>query len=180
MLSRSSHSDATENRASDASARPAGASGKADFASFRIIADRNIFDPNRPGGTRRVESTPRQKTPDSFTLVGIISYEKGTFAFFDGTSSDYKKALKCADTIAGYKVASIAADTVKLAAGTNQVELRVGMQMRREEDGQWQPGSRPETYAASSNSSAAAHSDPASTTEENEVLKRLRLKKEQE
>ena len=28
------------------------------------------------------------------TLVGTMTYEKGTFAFFDGSSSEYRKALK--------------------------------------------------------------------------------------
>ena len=71
------------------------------------------------------------------TLVGTMTYEKGTFAFFDGTSSDYKKALKLTDTIAGYKVTTIAPNGVKLASGTNEVELSVGAQLRREEDGPW-------------------------------------------
>ena len=66
-----------------------------------------------------------------------MSYEKGTFAFFDGTSSDYKKALKLTDSIAGYKVTNIAPNSVKLASGTNELELSVGAQLRREEDGPW-------------------------------------------
>ena len=55
-----------------------------------------------------------------------MTYEKGTFAFFDGTSSDYKKALKLTDVIAGYKVTNIAPNGVKLASGTNALELSVG------------------------------------------------------
>ena len=62
-----------------------------------------------------------------------MTYEKGTFAFFDGTSSEYKKALKLADAIAGYKVTNIAPNGVKLASGTNELDLSVGAQLRREE-----------------------------------------------
>ena len=80
---------------------------------------------------------PTPKSFDSLTLVGTMSYEKGTFAFFDGTSSEYKKALKLTDAIAGYKVTNIAPNGVKLASGTNELELSVGAQLRREEDGPW-------------------------------------------
>ena len=31
---------------------------------------------------------------DSFSFVGTMSYAKGTFAFFDGTSPDFRKVLE--------------------------------------------------------------------------------------
>ena len=111
--------------------------------------DRNIFDPNRyprrPGIEARVR---RPKSFDSLTLVGTMTYEKGTFAFFDGTSSEYKKALKLTDAIAGYKVTNIAPNSVKLASGTNELELSVGAQLRREEDGPWLLAGQSRSYAA--------------------------------
>ena len=60
-----------------------------------------------------------------------MSYEKGEFAFFEGTSSDYKKAVKTNDTI-GYKVESITPDSVKLAQNTNVLQLAVGAQLHRQ------------------------------------------------
>jgi len=152
------------------------APAKADFAAFKIISERNIFDPNR--SPRRGGGPPvRAKTVESVTLVGIMSYGKGDFAFFNGTSSDYKKVLKPSDTIAGYKVASISANSVKLASGEKQVELKIGSQLRREDEGEWKLSSPPETYsAASATSSAGAVSDGS----ESEVLKRLMQRREQE
>ena len=91
---------------------------------------------------------PRPKSVDSLTLVGTMSYEKGTFAFFDGTSSEYKKALKLTDSIAGYKVTNIAPNGVKLASGTNELELSVGAQLRREENGPWRLSGQSGSYAA--------------------------------
>src|ERR1035441_5166433 len=112
-----------------------------DYAAFKLIVERNIFDPNRI--PRRV---PGSRTPpksfDSLTLRGTMSYEKGMFAFFDGTSAEYKKALRLADAIAGYKVTNISPNSVKLASGTNQLELSVGAQLRREEDGPWRLASQ--------------------------------------
>lgn len=159
-----------------------------DYSAFKLIVDRNIFDPNRvphrPGEVR-VASKPR--SIDYVTLVGTMSYEKGTFAFFDGTSSEYKKALKLTDSIAGYKVTNITPNSVKLAAGTNELQLSVGAQLRREEDGPWLAAGQSRSYAAttpSASTNAAATtttgSDPASGGSESETLKRLMQKREKE
>ena len=67
-----------------------------------------------------------------------MSYAKGAFAFFDGTSSDYRKVVQNAGTIAGYKVTEITPTAVKLANGDKQLVMKVGTQMRREEKGSWQ------------------------------------------
>jgi hypothetical protein len=172
-------------------ARAEGRSSRADYSAFRIIAERNIFDPNR-SPRRRVSGgpRPRPRTTESFSLVGTMSYEKGTFAFFDGTSSEYRKVLKVADAIAGYKVAQIAPNSIKLASGTNELELRVGMQMRRDDNGEWFLAGRTgssyasETPASGPPASAtpAPSSEPgaASSSEEEEVLRRLRQRREQE
>ena len=45
----------------------------------------------------------------AFGLTGTLCSEKGAYAFFDGTSSAYRKVLKPEETIAGYKVAEIEA-----------------------------------------------------------------------
>ena len=70
--------------------------------------------------------------------------KKGPFAFFDSANSSYRKALPPDGSIAGYKVSEIGGHTVKLTLGTNAVELRVGMQMRREGEGEWGAGRRSE------------------------------------
>ena len=128
-----------------------------DYASFHIITERNIFNPRR---SARYTPTERTRRPaartDSFALVGTMSYEKGLFAFFDGSSSDYRKVLKQDDTIAGFKVIGIEASYVKLTSPSNQVELRVGMQLRHEEDGAWQISTQPETAAPSRISSTVS------------------------
>jgi hypothetical protein len=166
--------------------------GRLSYTNFTIIADRNIFDPNRRPrirGSAIVRSGPI-RTTESFALVGTMSYEKGTFAFFDGTSSSYRKALKLSDSIAGYKVMNITPDAVNLAAGTNQVELKVGMQLRREDQGPWFPSAQSTTYAAvttsstsstpASVSSSSSNATAASSGAESDILKRLMQRREQE
>jgi len=122
-------------------AQPTNSPGRPDYAAFKLINERNIFDPRRSAPsirTRRTESR-RSSNVDALTLVGIMSYDgQGPIAFFDGTSSQYQKVLKPADTIAGYKLTDIEPAYVKLAVGTNEFQLPIGMQLRRDDQGKWQ------------------------------------------
>jgi hypothetical protein len=187
-------SGTTSNATAAASAQAASpestssAPTSANFASFKVISDRNIFDPNRTprragtGGPAR-----RPKTVESFSLVGTMSYEKGDFAFFDGTSSNFRKALKANDSIAGYKIVHVGANTVKLSSGQKQVELKIGSQLRREEEGEWTVSNQAATYAntpaTSSSSTTKTGGETGSgvaTGADNDVLKRLMQRREKE
>jgi hypothetical protein len=168
----------------------AAGTNRLDYSAFKVVVDRNIFDPNRTPrrpGDRGPRAAP--KSVDSLTLVGTMTYEKGSFAFFDGTSSDYKKALKLNDVVAGHKVTNIRPNSVKLAAGTNELELTVGMQLRREEDGPWslagQPGSYTAAAASTSTSTstgavASTGSDAAASAAESDIIKKLMQRREKE
>ena len=76
----------------------------------------------------RLANTRRARV-DSFSLVGTMAYEKGAFAFFDGTSSEFAKVLKTDGVIAGYKIVDILTDAVKLEADGKTLELAVGSAM---------------------------------------------------
>jgi hypothetical protein len=174
-------------RAQDTNAAPA-----LNLKSFDLIATRNIFDQNRRPPSI-IRPPIRQQRVDTFTLVGTMSYEKGNFAFFDSNRSEYRKALKASETIAGYKIAEIAPDGIKLAAASNKtINLPVGTQMRRVEGGRWAFTGRaeivpeaPTTNAASADNAATAAA-PDSAPEvpagagDNDVMKRLMLKRLQE
>ncbi len=156
---------ATPKPAAPAPAAPVAPVGKTDYVAFKIINDRNIFNPNRTSRSAApVVTTERPKVVkvESFALLGTMSYAKGSVAFFDGSNSSYKKAAKPADTIANYKIKEIAPNGVKLESGGKEVELRVGMQMRRQDEGEWQIGSKTESYATTSRSSS--NDSPKSAT----------------
>lgn len=157
-----------------------------DYSTFRIISERNIFNSSRSGQPRRTERR-RPNRVDSFGLVGILEYDKGRFAFFDGTSSEYRKAVRAKGTIAGYTVLEIAPDRVKLASGTNDVkELKVGMQMRREDEGEWTLGEFGGSYASegsgstSSSTGTSDRSRTSSSPEMDDVVRRLMQQRERE
>ena len=156
---------------------------KADYAFFKLIPDRNIFNPNRHPhrpGTQRTE--PASTAPaDTLTLVGTMSYEKGTFAFFDGSHTDCQKVLERNGEIAGFTLAAIQPNTVLLAAGTNSIELKVGAHLRRDAEAGWQlvqdTGMPPVERA-----DAPTPSSPAgdASGDQNDVLKKLMQQREQE
>jgi len=156
---------------------------RTDYSYFQIIAERNIFNPDRYSHEARSRRERREAPADAFALVGTMSYQKGDFAFFDGTSETYRKVLELDGTIAGYKVTAITPDTVTLQATNKQVELTVGSQMRREGTN-WQLVAKndlpmevtdnPET------STAASDAGGDSGGEVSDVLKRLMQRREQE
>jgi hypothetical protein len=153
--------------------------GALDYSAFRIVADRNIFDPNR--FPRSTPDKAPSKAADSFGLVGTMSYEKGDFAFFDGTRPDYKKVLKVSDTIAGYKVLAVLPDSVKLARSTNELVMTVGGHLRRQDDGTWVQASSPAAYdAAPVSSSSSAQPETASSGGESDIIKRMMQRREKE
>jgi hypothetical protein len=125
-----------------------------DFAAFKIVTERNIFDAKRTGRSSRGGGERRRVARvDTVALVGTLSYEKGNYAFFDGSSSEYRKALQSGATIAGYTLAEVLPNRVKLTqanASNAPVELKVGLQLRREDGGDWQVTARSSSTERSS------------------------------
>ena len=123
--------------------------GAISYSAFKLIAERNIFDQNR---SVRAPRPVAAKTPraESFGLTGTLSSEKGPYAFFDGTSSAYRKVLKPEGTIAGYMVTAVGPDAVTLEEGDRKLELRVGTQLTREGEDDWKVAATTVAYASSS------------------------------
>jgi hypothetical protein len=182
-----------------------------DYAAFRVIAELNIFDPNRVASGPAPVQGP---SVEYFGLVGTARYDKGTFAVFSGSSSKYDRGLKVSDSIAGYKVKSIAwnsvkltcvttnlaadsvrpagsttnlpADSEKLVGVTNEVEMRMGQRMRREETGPWQLSTVSSSSAADSSFTPVLGSKSSGTNSaalgggESEILKRMMQRRDSE
>ena len=169
-------------RSFTASAQETNRVNQTDFSSFRIISQRNIFDPNRTA-RHRDRSGQSRKAADAFFLVGTMSYDKGHFAFFDGTRSEYRKVLQSTGAIGDYQVAEIQPNSVKLEAGGRQVEMKVGTQMERQDAGGWQLVANSELPSAAVDNTTSTANDtanPPSSGEVNDVLKKLMQQREQE
>jgi hypothetical protein len=174
-----------------------GIPGPEDYSAFsRFITDRNIFDPARQphiySSTTRYR--PRRTIHSSsgvpgVQLVGTMSYAKGIFAFFNGSTDDLRKTLEAGDKIAGYTIAEITPDEVLLKSDTNQIPLRVGDGLRPE-NGKWvfapagelsiTSGGPATSGSSSSESSSSAPAAPASESAPNDILKRLMQQREKE
>jgi hypothetical protein len=162
-----------------------------DYSNFRVIADRNIFNPDRYPQTSRTRTRPRPRTVSrsapAFALVGTMDYQKGMFAFFDGNSSDYRKVLERNGVVAGYTVTEITLYGVKLAAAGKEFEMKIGAQLRQNSEGRWEfsdqselpasPDAGGETTPAATETPAAA-ADPS--LQGNDILKKLMQKRAQE
>jgi hypothetical protein len=163
------------------------ATNATNYSSFQIIAERNIFDPNRYAHTSRSRGRPTSPSVPHFSLVGTMSSRQGMLAFFDGNDSDYRKVLSPDGTIAGNKVVEITLHGVKLEAAGKQVTMKVGAQMRQAVKGEWQLADSGELPAAAAGNetpttdeSSAAGAASGSASEPNDILKKLMQQREQE
>ena len=176
----------------NAAAQNNGVPGPADYPSFsHFITDRNIFDPNRvPHSPSEPRSFRVQRSAPMFSLVGIMSYRKGVFAFFDGNDPDLKKVLEPSGNIAGYTVKDITDDgvTLETADKSRALKLKIGDMMRQESAGNWQMAGRGElaandnapTTASDSSSAASSSSSAPPSGAMSDVLKKLMEQRAQE
>jgi len=173
--------------------------GPDDYDRFcQFITQRNIFDPSRyavAGQQRRI--TPRTpRYAPSFTLVGMMSYGKGLFAFFDGNQPELRKVLYPSDGngIAGYVLAEITSTNVTLQTADKKktVWMKIGDSMRQAGN-EWVPSGRNEMAYSSVTESSASSADPSSAEagsastsasspalQGNDVLKKLMQQRQQE
>jgi hypothetical protein len=170
-----------------AAAQTTNAPAATNYSSFQIIAERNIFDPNRYAHTSHSRGRSSSRSAPYFSLVGTLSSRNGMLAFFDGNDSDYRKVLSQDGVIAGYKVVEITLRGAKLEAAGKPVVMKVGAQMRQEGKGEWQLAESGELPAATTgNETPATDETPAagaasgSASEPNDVLKKLMQQREQE
>lgn len=147
------------------------------FDRYRLLAERNIFNANRTRASRpsNGETKPAPKI-EAFALAGVMIYQKGTFAFFDSSISDFKKSLKTGDTIAGYQIQDITPNQVTLKHDDQTVVLKPGQQLKREDGGAWQLVQSGDRLASSGTASSSPSSDTDSTEPSgpaSDILKKL-------
>lgn len=106
----------------------------ASLDAFRLITDRNIFDANRTG--RRVREQPAPRV-DTINLVGTMDSDEGLRAFFDGSDSAYRKALRVGEAVGDFTVTKIEPSSVELQRAGKPLAMSVGQQLRRPEGADW-------------------------------------------
>lgn len=168
-------------RRQQASQATASASAATDpFDVFRVIGDRNIFDPNRQPRVRRDTSSEAPAPADEvISFVGTLQYEKGLFAFFDGSNSTYRTTLPTGGTIAGFSVGQITPQSVSLTANERLLTLRMGESLRRSEGSDWTVTTLPTPSAEPSTSATLSPTRPTPPTIPSDASATLRRLMEQ-
>lgn len=153
------------------------------FETYRLIGDRNIFNPNRVGRISR-SAEERPLRTDIISFVGTMQYEKGLFAFFDSPDSSYRKTLKEGGVVGKFKVKAIAADSVELERDAKSLTLKMGQQLRRPEGGEWSvigaEIARSEARAAEAAAAPVPMAPPPIPADASEALRRLMEKRQQQ
>lgn len=121
------------------------------FKPFAIISERNVFNENRQGDAAAAPAlpTPKPARPpkvEAFALLGTLISERGSVAFFDGTSTAYRRAAEPGDQLGSHTVAAIEHDRVTLRDGERELCLPLKMQFRREGEGEWLLAALPDDF----------------------------------
>ncbi len=108
-----------------------------DYNAFKIIAEKNIFDPTRRG--RRIPGpNVRQRVVEHLTFSGVGDDYGKTTAFFAGDGVP-NVDFKTGDSVKGLKIAQINLDGVQLTDGTNTyvLDLDNRRSLSRTDGGPW-------------------------------------------
>ena len=161
------------------------------FERFKLILDRNIFDPDRRAPRERNrEARPEPPREESFTLLGTMSYADKHLAFFDGSDSNWAGAVKLGESLANHKVVGVEYDKVLLEYAGETIELAIGSARMRKGEEAWESKDelQPGSYQSSSNrlgSSKNSDEDDSSgpdlsELESNDILKQLMERRKQQ
>ena len=168
------------NRDADSSrsAPPAAAATKAvspadSFEAFRIITEKNIFNPNRVGLTR---ATAEAKPPrvDEIALVGTVEFGGKRVALFESAEVAFRKTVAEGETLGEFTVRRVGSEGVDLVRGDQVLALRVAQQLRRPEGADWSVVAAPDAPRPE------ASSPPTIPADASDVLKRLMRQREKQ
>lgn len=121
-------------------------SNDSGFSDYEILIDRNIFDSTRRANRRPEPERPTFRPPpevvERISLSGVFINQAQSaneaVAFFTGSSSEYNGSAKLGGEIAGFKVAEIRTDRVRLVKDEKSYEVPITMGISRRNRGEWQ------------------------------------------
>jgi len=150
---------------------------RATFDDFRILGERDIFNPNRVSLSGRGAADAPASLADRTTLVGVLAAGQSLAAFFDSSNSDLRKVLHEGDAIAQFTVAHITNQGLDLVRDGKPLPMKVGQQLLRPPGTDWTvaDGSRDfrRPAAEASATGAPGPSAPSIPADASAVLKRL-------
>ena len=157
-------------------ARTAASTDVVSFDSFRLLVERNIFNPRRVGRTLPTVEAPRDEV---ISLVGTMQSDQGLQAFFDGSDAAYRRTLAVGGTIDQYTVTQVDQSGVELTLKDKRYVLKVGQQLRRPPGGDWKAQEIPVALPAPV-SAGTTDTTPAIPADASETLRRLMEKRQKQ
>jgi hypothetical protein len=112
--------------------------------SFRIIYDRNIFSANRRAGrpadrpATETISQPQERIFLTGTLIQTTGSVRDCVAFFEGSRTEYNASHKLGESIAGFRIAEIRTEGVRLERNDERIVIPVACGLSRQGEGKWQ------------------------------------------
>ena len=172
-------------------AQEARSSTEPTFELYRIVADRNIFDPNRRPSQPEQLSTPEESPPpDQLALIGALVNDEGAVAFFEGSRAEYSVDVKLGETSAGLRIAEIRTDRLTLENEGRQIELPVGSGLSRLGEGEWELASvdlpsrsSSEDWTATSSTQTSSRdpdNEESASGSSNDLLERMKARRQEE
>jgi hypothetical protein len=158
----------------------------ADMDPFRLITRNNIFDQSRIYRGERSGPIVPVRRFETITCKGASLDNGSGSAWFAGNGISESHEYKVGDSIDGLMIAKITLNTVTVTnAGTNTFVLPTDsiQSLRREEDGPWRPTGYTAALPsadANTNVTSSVSAAPASGSAADDVIARLKKKREQE
>jgi len=116
----------------------AAAEKAANYTDYAVIAEKNLFHPQRKMNSEKAEEQQQLAKPDIILYGTIISDEKKT-AYVEDRKSPYSTAgrgkrqiaVNEGGMIAGYKLAKVNADSIVLVRGEDKITITLNIQKEK-------------------------------------------------
>ncbi len=157
----------------------AGARARAKgFADYEIVAQRNIFDPNR-SGSRSSRNSGGNLGPvaDQVQLVGTWLTNRQVVAFTEGNKPEYTRTPALGASFEGWRFTEITTGHVVLVKGANKIVWQVGQRLERNGKGEWQLAG---TSESPMQPAASAPTAPPSESDAKDILQQMRERRQRE
>lgn len=166
-------------------AKPKASSEASGFAAYEIIAQRNVFNPNRSASKKNDDGDKPEPTPAPPTvdLLGTWVTDRQAVAFIEGADANLNGAPGVGDRVAGWTIGAIDTEKVVLEKEEQKISWPVGRRLERGEGGEWKLAGAASPHAKTSSSSTGS-SSASSRADDNagsdDMLKLMRERRQRE
>jgi hypothetical protein len=168
------------------------------FDRYRLIVDRNIFDPSRRASARNSESDDvrdAREPAETIDLLGTWITDRQALAFVEGSRSELTGAPAQGESLAGWRIVAVRGDRVTLERDGKRLDWPIGKRIERRADGRWtlsgdsvlssksssaSSSSSSAASSPSSSTSASSSSAPASSGSAEDLLRQMRERRQRE